>query len=88
MLIVEDNTGVTGANSYLSLSEFQQHADEEGFPYPTYTPAQQESALVVASRRYVDSFSFAGAPVNADQGLKLPTDKVTLNRDIKYALLS
>lgn len=86
MLIVEDNTGVTGANSYLSLSDFQQFADEEGFPYPTYTPAQQGSALVIASRRYVDSFSFAGAPVNADQGLKLPTDKVTLNRDIKYAV--
>lgn len=86
MLIVEDNTGVTGANSYLSLLDFQQFADEEGFPYPTYSTAQQESALVIASRRYVDSFSFAGKPVNADQGLKLPTDKVELNRDIKYAV--
>lgn len=86
MLIVEDNTGVTGANSYLSLLDFQQFADEEGFPYPTYSTAQQESALVIASRRYVDAFSFAGKPVETAQGLKLPTDKVTLNRDIKYAV--
>ncbi|MDX1453631.1 MAG: DnaT-like ssDNA-binding protein, partial [Oleiphilaceae bacterium] len=63
------------------------HAALFGDDISAFTTAQKESALVQASIFYIDGYDFSGDKLNDDQGLKLPTDEVEVNRDIKRAVL-
>lgn len=83
---VETGTGVTGANSYNSVAELDDYMTLRN-ENTAATQAEKEAALVVAAQDYIDGFSFSGDPLNPDQGLKLPTDAVSLNSDIKRAHL-
>ena len=84
---VEDGTGVTGANAYLSVAAFDAYAADENQDVTSYTTAQKEGAIVVASRKYVDTyFSFGGEKLSETQGLALPTKQVALVDDVKYAV--
>ena len=85
---VETGTGVTGANSYATVAELDDHAALFGDELSAYDQAQKEAALVKASIFYIDSFTFSGDKLNSEQGLKLPTTDVSLNADIKRAALS
>ena len=85
---VETGTGVTGANSYATVAELDDHAALFGEDLSAYDQTQKEAALVKASIFYIDSFTFSGDKLNSEQGLKLPTTDVSLNADIKRAVLS
>lgn len=84
---VETGAGVTGANSYNSVAELDDYMTLRNEEPTTATQAEKEAALVIAAQDYIDGFTFSGEPLNSDQGLKLPTDDVALNADIKRAHL-
>lgn len=48
-IIVEDGSGVTGANSYQSLNDWQAYADAHGFDYSAKTDEEAEAALIRAT---------------------------------------
>lgn len=86
-LIVEDNTGLSNANAYISLSELESYATERNEPIDTYTLAQKEAAIVVASVDFTDgSFTFRGEKLNENQSMSLPTDDVIIDAIIKRAV--
>lgn len=85
---VEDGTGVTGANSYASVAELDDHAELFGDDLIDFDVSEKQAALVKASIFYIDSFTFSGDKINSEQGLKLPTADVSLNADIQRAVLS
>lgn len=85
---VEDGTGVTGANSYASVTELDAHATLFNEDLSEFFTADKQAALAKASIFYIDGYDFSGEKLNADQGLKLPTSTVTVNADIKRAVLS
>lgn len=85
-MILEDGTGVVGANGFVSLTELGFYADERNIDLSAFTDAQMNGAIVVSSKDYIDtSFNFKGDKLNEDQGMQIPTDEVELNADIKQA---
>lgn len=86
-IIVEDGTGVVGANSYSSVAALDAYAVHR-LDLSGYTTAQKEAALVIASSDWLDGeHSLRGEPVNEDQGLHFPTDKDGFPKDIKTAAM-
>lgn len=85
--IVENSTGVTGANSYASVADLQAYA-EFRLDLSDYTTQQMQSALVVASSDWVDGqHTFSGEPLNTSQGLDFPLVGIGLPGDIKNAAM-
>ena len=86
-LILEDGTGVTGANTYASVAELEAYADGE-LDLSTYTNTQKENALMIASRRWIDGeHQYLSDPLLKTQGLKFPTLDDAFPSDIKNAAL-
>lgn len=88
--VVEDGTGVDGANSYASVAELDAYAEYRIDPttYASYTLEQKESALVVASSDWVDGqHSFRGYSLSETQGLHFPTDEDELPQAVKNAAM-
>ena len=74
-LIVEDGSGVAGANSYVSLAEFRAFASLGGFTIPP-DDAAAESWLWRAARK-MDLFrDWKGDKANSTQGLQWPRENV------------
>jgi hypothetical protein len=44
-LIIEDGTGVTGADSYVTLDEFKEYADAHGLDYESFDDDELEQAI-------------------------------------------
>lgn len=85
--IVEDGTGLSTATAYITVEALDAYAADRAEDLSAYTTAQKQGAIVVASIDYVDGyFQFNGEPLNDDQALSLPTDKVTVNARIKQAV--
>src|SRR6187402_1351463 len=66
-LIIEDGTGVPGANSYVTVLEFQDWLTARGIAL-TGDPEQQ----LIKAMDYLESLSFVGEPVQCDQSLQWP----------------
>ena len=85
-LIIEDGTGVTNANSYVSVAEFNSYATARNIDPTDYDTEQIEGALVVASVDFISvNYKFKGDALTATQGMQLPTDEVGINSSIKNA---
>ena len=56
-MIVEDGTGVTGANALISVAEFDQLALDRNEDITAYDTSQKEGAIVIASVDYIDTYS-------------------------------
>lgn len=71
-LITETGSGVTGATSYVSLSEADSHftalANDD---WTSATDGQREQALI-RSTLHIDSYLYPGTVLDWDQGLKWP----------------
>lgn len=88
--VVEDGTGVTGANSYASVAELDAYAEYriDTTQYAAYSTAQKEAALVVASSDWLDGqHSFRSEPLTETQGLFFPTVDDELPDAIKNAAM-
>lgn len=59
-LTVEDGTGLTGADAFISLVYFKAYADKRGRSYAAYTDTQIEQAIVRATDYMSESFNWAG----------------------------
>lgn len=71
-LVIEDGTGVAGANSYATAAEVRTYAEERERSLPEdVTDAQIEAALLDAAD-YLNTLHFIGFPVSADQTLTWP----------------
>lgn len=73
-ITVEDGTGVSGANSYVSVSELETYATERGITLSAATEAAKEQLLIKAMD-YIDAkygSRFKGARVNRTQALHWP----------------
>lgn len=85
-LIVEDGTGITGANALISVAEFDAFAADRGIPNYTYLASDKESAIVVATVDFINTdFKFIGEPLKTIQGLQIPTQHVGVEQNIKLA---
>ena len=73
-LIVEDGTGVSGANAYISRADFlTYHADRSNTGAAVLTPAVIDAAILYATE-YLDSkYQWRGGLVSDDQYLGFPT---------------
>ena len=85
-LILEDGTGVTNANAYISLAEFQSFASARFIDLDDYESDQINGAIVIASVDFISvNYDFKGDPLTTTQGMTLPTDEVEINSDVKNA---
>lgn len=85
-LVVEDGTGLSNSNSYISVAELDSWADDRGYDLSAYTTANKEAALITSTLDFLEVFyTFKGDPLETDQALQLPTDEVTINAKIKQA---
>jgi hypothetical protein len=86
-IIVEDGSGVVGANSYASVAELDAYAAHR-LDLASYNTAQKESALVIASSDWMDgTHEFCGDQLTTTQGLFFPTVVDGLPANIKTATL-
>ncbi len=69
-LVIEDGTGVTGANSYATVAEARAYALARGLTLPV-TDGPVESALVLACDK-LESYRYKGAKTEEDQPLMWP----------------
>lgn len=85
-LIVEDGTGITDANAYISLAEFKAFATARFVDLDDYEDDQINGAIVIASVDFISvNYDFKGAKLVATQGMTLPTDEVEITSNIKNA---
>ena len=75
-IVVEDGTLVSGANSYITLDEFQAWADARGIDYGTdYTLSQQ----LFRATDYFESLRFKGLKSDELQAMQWPRDQVLID---------
>jgi len=75
-LIVEDGTGVSGANTYVSLSDFKSWADDRGITYGNDAAVTQQ---IYRAMDYIESLNFLGFKANEDQALQWPRYEVYID---------
>jgi len=84
-LVVEDGSGVTGANAYVSVQEaddyYAIHLYGTTWTSASMTTARKEAAIVMATRMIDASFSFKGNQYSVSQALKWPRYGVRLPSD-------
>lgn len=68
-LIIEDGTGVAGANSYVTVAEFEAYALERGVTL-TGTPTSEQ--LLIRAMDYLESLSYIGEIASMGQALQWP----------------
>lgn len=78
-LIVEDGSGVTSANSYITLAEARAYATDRGVTLPA--DDGKLTPFLVNAADYLELFasSYVGTPTNTTQGLQWPRADVSLN---------
>ena len=84
-MILEDGTGIEDANALITVAEFDAYMSDRALTND-YTTEQKESAIIVSSVDYIDTFfTFLGTRLEPDQGMQLPTTVVTITAAIKRA---
>jgi hypothetical protein len=69
-LIVEDGTGVSSANSYITVAEAREFADLRNLLLPT-SDAELE-VLIIKAFDYLEAFDYIGAEANPPQDASFP----------------
>lgn len=70
---------IVGTNAYVSLQDFKSWCDLRSYNYGTFTDAEIESAIVIASVDFIDlNFNFNGIKIDIEQPMKLPTSEVSI----------
>ena len=73
-LVVEDGTGVEGANSYLTVAELRAFAGDRGLTLPTDSEVEK---LLVKATDYLELKSYIGDRASDNQGLSWPRTRDT-----------
>lgn len=83
---LEDGTGVTGANAFVSVGELNEFMVDRGEDVYANIDSEKQAAIITASQDYIDTFfTFKGTSLTDTQGMQIPTDCVGLIADIKRA---
>lgn len=69
-LVIEDGTGVSGANSYITLAEARDYADLRSLLLPT-SDAELE-VLIIKAFDYLEALEYRGEPANPPQDASFP----------------
>jgi len=71
---LEDGTGVTGANAYVSLADVKQYWDNMVYDYSGFTDEQLQQYIVKATRNIdmIYGAKFVGTKYSSTQGLMWP----------------
>lgn len=80
-LIVENGTGVDGANSYGDIAGARTYASDRGVTLGT---DDQVSAQLILGTDYLQSFSYVGRPVSFTQALAWPRTRVLFAIDSPF----
>lgn len=82
---VEDGTGLSNSNAYVSLAEFKAFQDDRGFSYAAYSDTQIQQAIVRATVYMGAKYRsrWKGIRVKTTQALDWPRSGV-LTDDAKY----
>jgi hypothetical protein len=98
-LIIETGTGVTGANSYVTVDEFRAYAEARGVSSITTDDADYEVYLIKAIDK-LESYwdKYQGLKVTTAQPLQFPrmgvvldemqVEQTTIPRNLKYAQMA
>lgn len=73
-MIVEDGSGVTDANSYVTVAEYRAYATPRGVSLPV-SDTEVETQLILATD-YLEAQCWKGIAAYDGQGLALPRDEV------------
>lgn len=78
-LIVEDGTGVTGANSYVSVEEIRAYCEQRGISLPT--ASSEVEVMAVLAFDYIESFrtSYKGRTTKPNQRTSWPRSRVVID---------
>lgn len=78
-LIVEDGTGVSGANSYVTAADAIAYATGRGIPFPTDDTTVE--TLLINAMDYLETYRdrFTGKPVSSTQSLQYPRECSTVD---------
>lgn len=72
LFIVEDGSGLTNANSYVSVSDFRAYWESRGVDYST-APTNELQASLVKATQYLDTnFRWIGKKQTQEQALQWP----------------
>lgn len=83
---IEDGTGITGANAFVSVAELNEYMTDRGEDVYANINSEKQAAIIKASQDYIDTFfTFKGDSLTTTQGMQIPTDEVGLVDDIKRA---
>jgi hypothetical protein len=86
-IIVEDGTGKTDSNAYITESELSNYAALRSIDLAAYDVAAREAAIIVCSVDFIDvNYNFKGDLIDDDQAMSLPTDQVSIDKNIKSAV--
>jgi hypothetical protein len=80
-LIIEDGSGVVGAESYASVADLVMYAGKFGVTIPADAPAQE--ALLRRAALAMDGMTWKGRKTDSDQALAWPRRGVELDCQIK-----
>lgn len=85
MLIIEDGSLVSNANSYVTVSEFQDYCSLRGLSFPQ-SSIECERLLILAMD-YLERLHYQGKPVSSSQLLKFPRFNVYIDRVLQSDLV-
>ena len=81
ILIIEDGTGVTNANSFATEAQLSAYAANRGTSIPVGTDLEKDAAaiLLIKAMDYIRTLSFKGTPTEFAQALPFPRDDMFVN---------
>jgi len=83
VLTVEDGTGLSGANGFLSVAEYKAHSDDRGVAYSQYADSLIEQAIVRSTDHLSVRWPWAGYKLKergspaGEQALAFPRSNLT-----------
>lgn len=72
MFVVEDGTGLTNSNSYVSVADFKEYWADRGVDYSAVTDSEIQASLVKATQYLDTNFRWIGKKQTAVQALQWP----------------
>ena len=73
-IVIEDGTGKTNSNSYISAVDFETYASDRGI-----TLSGDSDVLLIQAMDYIEQQPFKGYKGNEDQALQWPRDAVVID---------
>lgn len=79
-LVVEDGTGLSNANGYISLALFRSYHDDRGNDHTSLTDTQIGQYIVLGADYIESQGPFLGRPISSGQSLSFP--RVGINDEL------